>query len=225
MDNNEVNHIFRKFGNVKALVIGDAMVDSYLRGRVDRISPEAPIPIIAVNKQECRLGGAANVSLNLQVLGATPFLVAMVGDDSQGDTFMELMKKRGLSEEGIIRTSKRRTTLKTRILSGSQQVVRVDEEVSDYIQPEEEEIVYSRVVSLMDSNDFDILIFVDYDKGVITPNLIKRITKLARAKGIKIAVDPKFRNFKKYNGVDLFKPNFNEFKKGIGKNIEKQNWV
>ncbi len=223
VDKNEVNQVFVKFGEVKALVIGDAMVDSYLRGTVDRISSEAPIPIIAVNNQECRLGGAANVSLNLQVLGATPILVSMIGEDAQGENFMELLKKRKLSKEGIIRTSDRRTTLKTRILRGNQQVVRVDEEVTDYIRPDEEEIVYNRVESLMNLHDFDILIFVDYDKGLITPDLIKRITTLAHSRGVKIAVDPKFRNFKFYREVDLFKPNFDEFRKGIRKNIDKQN--
>ncbi len=222
MDKDKVNEVFEKFSKVKALVVGDAMVDSYLWGTVDRISPEAPVPIIVVDKQESRLGGAANVSLNLQVMGATPVLVSMIGDDKNGDTFIELLKNKNLTGEGIIRTSTRRTTLKTRILSGTQQVVRVDEEASDYISPKEEEIVYSRVESLMNTQEFDILIFVDYDKGVITPELIHKITKLARSKDVRVAVDPKFRNFNHYKDVDLFKPNFSEFKKGIEKNIDKQ---
>lgn len=222
MNTDKVNQLFEKFSQIKALVIGDAMVDSYLWGTVDRISPEAPIPIIVVNKQESRLGGAANVSLNLQVLGATPILVSMIGEDIHGDTFLKLLKKKNLSHEGILRNSTRRTTLKTRILSGTQQVVRVDEEVPEYIVSSEEEIMYQRVESLIGSHEFDVLIFVDYDKGIITPGLIKKITKLARSKNIRIAVDPKFRNFNQYKNVDLFKPNFNEFKKGIGKNLDKQ---
>lgn len=222
MDKNKVEHVFGKFSNIKALVVGDAMVDSYLWGTVDRISPEAPIPIITVNKQEYRLGGAANVSLNLQVLGATPFLVSFIGDDAPGNTFIELMKERGLSEEGIIRIADRRTTTKTRIISGGQQVVRVDEELSDYIEPQEEEQIFERVEQLVNQHDFDVLIFVDYDKGVITPGLIDRISELARSKNIKIAVDPKFRNFKHYKDVNLFKPNFGEFKKGIDGSFNKQ---
>jgi len=198
------------------------MIDSYLWGRIDRISPEAPIPIVAVNKQEQRLGGAGNVSLNLQALGATPVLVSMLGNDNHGDTFMDLLEKRGLSTEGIIRTNKRKTTVKTRILSGTQQIVRVDEEDSDFISRDEEDEVYTRVDALLNSHKFDILIFVDYDKGVLTPSLIDRIYTLARSRELLIAVDPKNRNFGHYKAVDLFKPNFKEFKEGVGAKLDKK---
>ncbi|MGQ8337587.1 bifunctional heptose 7-phosphate kinase/heptose 1-phosphate adenyltransferase [Sunxiuqinia sp. A32] len=223
MDKQKVDQIFEKFSKVKALIIGDAMVDSYLWGNIDRISPEAPIPIVTVNRQESRLGGAANVSLNLQALGATPVLVSVLGDDRHGDTFIELLEKRNLSDEGIIRFSNRKTTLKTRILSGTQQIARVDEEDAHYISPEEENIVFDKVQSLVDSQDFDILIFVDYDKGIITPKLIDQICDLAKSKNILVAVDPKNRNFNDYSKVDLFKPNFKEFKEGIDQKLEKNN--
>lgn len=144
------------------------MVDSYRWGAVDRISAEAPIPIVTVSRQENRLGGAANVSLNLQALGATPVLVSMVGNDMKGDVFMELLQKHQLSDAGIMRSDRRETTVKTRILSGTQQMVRVDEETTELINADEEELVFQRILSLVDQNSFDIVIFVDYDKGIIT---------------------------------------------------------
>ena len=221
MNKLKVEAVFEKFEKVKALVIGDGMIDSYLWGTVDRISPEAPVPIIIGKAQESRLGGAGNVSMNLKSLGATPILVSLIGDDMHGEIFQQLLKKRNLSNEGIIQTDTRRTTLKTRILSGNQQVVRVDEEVSDYIDPELEQQVLDRIESLIEKHDFQILIFVDYDKGVVTPKIIERVITLAKANDIQIAVDPKFRNFSSYKNVDLFKPNFNEFKRGIDLNLDK----
>jgi rfaE bifunctional protein kinase chain/domain len=218
----KVEQVFKKFSEIRALVIGDAMVDSYMWGTVDRISSEAPIPIVAVKRQENRLGGAANVSLNLQALGATPVLVSLLGNDLKGDIFMELLKKRQLGDAGIMRTGNRQTTVKTRILSGSQQVVRVDEEISDLIGPEEEAIVFQRVETLVEQQKFDIIIFVDYDKGIITKTLIDKVTGLARSKGILVAVDPKKRNFNNYTNVNLFKPNFKEFKEGLKLALEKK---
>ena len=222
MEKLKVEQVFGRFSEIRALVIGDAMVDSYLWGSVDRISSEAPIPIVTVGRQENRLGGAANVSLNLQALGATPVLVSLVGNDLKGDIFMELLKKRQLSDAGILRTGNRPTTVKTRILSGTQQVVRVDEEVSDLIGPEEEDAVFSRIETLVEEQKFDIVIFVDYDKGVITKTIIDRVTALARSKGILVAVDPKKRNFNNYTNVNLFKPNFKEFKEGLKLALEKK---
>ena len=222
MEKLKVEQVFNKFSNIRALVLGDAMVDSYMWGAVDRISSEAPIPIVIINRQENRLGGAANVSLNLQALGATPVLVSMVGNDMKGDIFMELLKKRQLSDAGILRSASRQTTVKTRILSGTQQVVRVDEETADLIQLDEEDLVVQRIQSLVEQQKFDIIIFVDYDKGIITKTLIDKITKLAHSKNILIAVDPKRRNFNNYTNVHLFKPNFKEFKEGLELPLEKK---
>ena len=224
MEKLKVEEVFNKFSNVKALVIGDAMVDSYLWGSVDRISSEAPIPIVSVSRQENRLGGAANVSLNLQALGATPVLVSFVGNDLKGDIFMQLLEKRKLSNAGILRSERRPTTVKTRILSGTQQVVRVDEETSDMIRPDEEDLVFHRIQSLVEQQNFDIIIFVDYDKGIITKKIIDKVTQLAHSKGILIAVDPKKRNFNNYPNVHLFKPNFKEFKEGMKLPLEKRDF-
>ena len=224
MEKLKVEEVFNKFSNIRTLVIGDAMVDSYLWGSVDRISSEAPIPIVSVSRQENRLGGAANVSLNLQALGATPVLVSFVGNDLKGDIFMQLLEKRKLSNAGILRSDHRPTTVKTRILSGTQQVVRVDEETSDLIRPDEEDLVFDRIQSLVEKQNFDIIIFVDYDKGIITRKIIDKVTQLAHSKGILIAVDPKKRNFNNYTNVDLFKPNFKEFKEGMELPLEKKDF-
>ena len=221
MEKLKVEKVFKEFSNIRALVIGDAMVDSYMWGAVDRISSEAPIPIVVVGKQENRLGGAANVSLNLQALGATPVLVSLIGNDLKGDIFMELLDKRKLSNAGILRSEERQTTVKTRILSGKQQVVRVDEETSELIGSEDELRIYQRVEALIEQEKFDIIIFVDYDKGIFTKSLIDKIIKLAHSKNILISVDPKKRNFNNYSNVHLFKPNLKEFRDGLELRLEK----
>ncbi|MGQ7870670.1 bifunctional heptose 7-phosphate kinase/heptose 1-phosphate adenyltransferase [Sunxiuqinia sp. sy24] len=220
----KVEAVFKTFSSIRALVVGDAMVDSYLWGSIDRISAEAPIPIVSVGQLENRIGGAGNVSLNLQALGATPVLVSLIGNDLKGDIFMQLLEKRGLSEAGILRTDSRQTTVKTRIMSARQQVVRVDEETTELIDADLENRVYNRIVTLVAAQKFDVIVFVDYDKGMITQSLIDRITRLAHSKKILIAVDPKKRNFNNYTGVDLFKPNFREFKEGLELPVDKNNF-
>lgn len=216
MNNNVVNQIFDQFSQMRAIVIGDAMVDTYLWGKVDRLSPEAPVPIVAVNKREDRLGGAANVSRNIQALGATPLLFSVIGNDDKGKAFQKLLDKREIPRKGIFVDTERKTTVKNRIISGGKQVVRVDEESIEYITPEIEEWLIQAITDEVNSNQIDVIIFVDYDKGVLTPNLFNTINKLAQEKGIPTAVDPKKRNFKNYTDVSLFKPNFKEFVDGTG---------
>ncbi len=218
-----VEEVFDKFSEITVLVIGDAMVDNYLWGRVDRISPEAPVPIVTVTKQEDRLGGAANVSMNLQALGATPILVSIIGNDEKGKVFLEKLQEKKLSDEGIIIDKGRMTTLKTRIFSGTQQISRIDQEVSTLIDKPTEKQVLDTIQQIIANRKIDIIVFVDYDKGLITPTIIKQVTDLARQKGILLAVDPKVRNFMRYKNFDLFKPNFKEFRDGLKLNIEKNN--
>ena len=221
MERSIIEKAIEKFSELKVIVIGDAMVDSYLWGRVDRISPEAPIPIVTVTKQENRLGGAANVSMNLQSLGATPFLVSIIGDDSKGKKFQNLMVKNGLSSEGIFVKSDRMTTVKTRIISGGKQISRIDEEISTLVDLPTENMLFEKVKELIAKNHIDIILFVDYDKGVITPGLIDKVIALAKEQNILTAADPKIRNFNSYSNLDLFKPNFKEFIDGLRLNIEK----
>ncbi len=216
-----IEQVFSKFSELNVLVIGDGMVDSYLWGKVDRISPEAPIPIVTVTKQENRLGGAGNVSLNIQALGATPILVSIIGNDEKGRIFSDLMKENNLINDGIFVDETRMTTVKTRIISGGQQISRVDQEFSGLIGQEFEHKVFERIKNIIDTEHIHIIIFVDYDKGLITPELIKNVVGLAKERNILTAADPKSRNFSYYHNVDLFKPNFKEFKDGLKLQIEK----
>jgi rfaE bifunctional protein kinase chain/domain len=216
-----IEQIFNKFSELKVLVIGDAMTDNYLWGKVDRISPEAPIPIVTVTKQENRLGGAGNVSLNLQALGATPILISIIGNDEKGRIFEELMQEKKLPKQGIFVDPTRMTTVKTRIISGGQQISRVDQEISTLIDHEFEKLIFDRISKIIENEQIHIVIFVDYDKGLITPWLIKNVVELAKSKHILTAADPKIRNFNNYQQVDLFKPNFKEFKEGLKLVVEK----
>jgi len=208
---------------MRVIVIGDAMLDTYLWGKVERLSPEAPVPIVSVTKRENRLGGAANVSRNIQALGATPILFSVVGDDDNGKEFMNLLEKRGLSNNGIFIDPSRNTTVKNRIISSGKQIVRVDEETVDYISDEMVERFLEGIKNELENKTIDVIVFVDYDKGVITPALFDAVNKLAIEKNIPTAVDPKRRNFWHYKNVGLFKPNFKEFVQGIGKPLVKDN--
>ena len=221
MKKDYIEQVFSKFSGLNVLIIGDAMVDSYLWGKTDRISPEAPIPIVTVTKQEDRLGGAGNVSLNIQALGATPILVSMIGDDEKGRVFTELMKENKLIIDGMFIDKIRMTTVKTRIISGGQQISRVDQEISTLIDAEFESKVFDRVSEIINEKHIHVIIFVDYDKGFISSGLIKKVIDLAKSKNILTVADPKNRNFNDYKQVDLFKPNFKEFKDGLKLPIEK----
>lgn len=197
------------------------MLDTYLWGKVERLSPEAPVPIVSVTKRENRLGGAANVSRNLQALGATPILFSVIGNDDNGKEFESLLVKRELSNKGIFVDNTRNTTVKNRIISSGKQIVRVDEESTSYISAEMEEKLIRAILQEIESRKVDVIVFVDYDKGILTPNLFNAINKVALEKNILTAVDPKRRNFRNYKNVSLFKPNFKEFVDGLGQPIAK----
>lgn len=221
MDLTEINQIFDKFKQLNVIVIGDVMVDSYLWGKVERVSPEAPVPVVSVLTRENRLGGAANVSLNIKALGATPWLFSVVGDDDKGRKLKKLLAKENLCGDGIFTDPTRLTTVKSRIISKGQHVARVDEEYTGEINSELETTIIEAVQKILAEKKIDVIVFVDYDKGVITPALFDRINEMAVSKGIPVAVDPKKRNFSHYKNVSLFKPNFNEFADGIGVTVEK----
>jgi len=197
------------------LVVGDVMVDAYLWGRVDRISPEAPVPVVQVTQRSARLGGAANVALNLKALGATPIVVSTIGHDEQGTVLEQLFAEQGLRTDGLLRSPARRTTMKTRIISGHQHVVRVDEEQEDDLSPADEAVQLERIKALIAAEKPAVVVLEDYDKGVLTATGIAAIVAAAHAAGAKVAVDPKKRNFLAYHGVDLFKPNLKELREGL----------
>lgn len=206
------------------MIIGDVMVDSYLWGRVSRISPEAPVPVIARSKDENRMGGAANVARNVKSLGAEPVLCTVIGDDTNGDLFLEMLKDEGMSDEGILRSGKRITTLKTRIISGSQHLLRVDHEMEDYLDTQLETMLFEKIKNIVQTGKIDAIIFQDYDKGVITPGLIEKVIILANEKKIPTLVDPKRRNFGNYAGATLFKPNFKELAEGLNIHVDKKDF-
>ncbi len=211
----DLRTIAEGFTRTTVLVVGDVMVDAYLWGRVDRISPEAPVPVVQVTDRSARLGGAANVARNIRALGATPIVVSMIGEDEHARTLENLLAAEGLSAEGIVRSSQRRTTVKTRIISGHQHVVRVDEEMESDITSEEEELLLARVRELIGSAKPGVVILEDYNKGVLTERVIAGVIASAHALGIPVAVDPKKKNFFAYRGVDLFKPNVKELREGL----------
>ncbi len=211
----DFKEIFNQFNGKKILVIGDVMIDAYIRGRVNRISPEAPVPIVSLDKTEDRLGGAANVAINLASLGANPIVCSVVGDDNDGKLLHDLLLLNGISSDGLVYSKDRKTTVKTRVIGNNQQLLRIDSEQTAYITKSEEELLIIQIKSLI-SSGIDGVIFEDYNKGVLTKNIIETIVQLANANGIVTSVDPKKENFLAYKNVTLFKPNLKELKEGIG---------
>lgn len=208
-----LEEVFNAFDALKVLVIGDVMIDSYVYGKVERISPEAPVPVVTVNHKEKRLGGAANVALNVQALGATPLLCSVIGDDADGNVFKQLLQDQKISAEGIVQSKHRITTEKQRVMSSAHHLLRVDSEVNTPIDHEEETALMKRITALLPQ--VDVVIFEDYDKGSITPSVIQQVVTMADKLDIPTVVDPKKRNFLDYHGVTLFKPNLKELKEGL----------
>lgn len=218
-----MTNIFEKFNSLNVLIIGDVMIDSYIWGKVERISPEAPVPVVRVTKKENRLGGAANVALNIQSLGACPYICAVIGEDSDGENFLSLLKAQGLSDEGLIKIKTRPTTVKTRIIAHNKQIARVDAETERNLTSYNTIIVLNKIKQIIADHRIDAIIFEDYDKGLITEELIDKTVKLAKEMGIITVVDPKKRNFHAYKGVQLFKPNLKELREGLKIDIDPSN--
>ena len=204
----------------QVLIIGDVMIDSYLWGNVDRISPEAPVPIVAVNRRESRLGGAANVALNIQAMGAKPIMCTVLGNDEKSNEFVDLMKAANMNTAGVIKSDERVTTVKFRILGNNVQLLRVDEEITSPLSENDENALIAKVEELLNTTEINAIIFQDYDKGNITQRVIAEVTTMAKAKGIPTTVDPKKRNFGNFTNVTLFKPNLKELREGLNIDIK-----
>ena len=215
----DFNTLFQGFNEKKVLIVGDSMIDAYMWGEINRISPEAPIPVVEIKKHENRLGGAANVALNLKSLGASPILCSVIGTDKGGEIFQELMQESKLSTAGILCAFKRKTTIKTRIIADNKHQLRVDEEQTFPILEIEEFLKLT--LSLM--NDVDVIILQDYNKGVLTPKIIEGVIDAANKRGIPSIVDPKNLNFNSYNNCTIFKPNLAEIKAGMKINFDTNN--
>ncbi len=205
--------MFERFSQLRVLVVGDVMIDAYLWGKSYRLSPEAPVPIVNRLKTEQRLGGAANVALNVQSLGATPLLCSVVGDDEDGAALVRLLLEQGQTDEGIVLSPERPTTVKQRIISGGQQLLRIDSEVETDLTEFEHRALVERYSKLLASAD--VVIFEDYDKGVLSTQVIQDLLQLAKERGVPTVVDPKKKNFLSYTGCTLFKPNLKELKEGL----------
>lgn len=205
--------VFDDFSSQTIMIIGDVMVDSYIWGDVNRISPEAPVPIVRTTRKDFRLGGAGNVALNIAAMEAKPILCTLIGNDDEGRKIESRMKERGISTEGLVVSNERPTTVKTRILSGHQHVVRLDEESEKPATRKERASLKKQIDAVL--SKCNAIIFEDYDKGVISKDLINHVVVQAIEKKIPVIVDPKKRNFLNYHHVDLFKPNLKELREGL----------
>ncbi len=215
-----VNRLFASFNNTRVLVIGDVMLDTYVWGSVNRISPEAPVPIVAVEKREVRLGGAANVALNLKALGAEPILCSVVGDDARGNEFKSLLQTEGMSTAGILSSKNRKTTTKFRIIGNSTQLLRIDDETTSPLLDKDSNELKQSIEQIVNNEDVKVIIIQDYDKGVLNNDIIEYVVNLAGKKNIPVAVDPKKKNFLSYKNVTLFKPNLNEINEGLNLSVK-----
>lgn len=217
-----MDSLFKSFENATVLVVGDVMVDCYLNGKVNRISPEAPVPIMNVQNREYRLGGAANVALNLKSLGANPVLCSVIGKDNKGTIFHSLLEKNDLDTLGIIPSTERKTTIKYRVVGNKTQMLRIDDEVDSYLTEKESSQFLTTLNQIIDNQKIDAIILVDYDKGLLSGKIIREIIDLSKRMNIITTVDPKKRNFWNYEGVTMFKPNFQELCDGL--RIENNNF-
>ncbi len=201
--------------NQVVFVVGDVMLDKYILGVVNRISPEAPVPVLDVNKKSERPGGAANVALNLYGLQLDTILFSVIGKDDSADSLLNYLEGAGLSSEGIIKSSSRRTSQKIRVMSNGQHLLRIDEEDTHSLSSEEEKAFLAHILSLWGKYKPHGIVLQDYNKGVLTPFIIKSLISMAKDMGIPIVVDPKDLHFWDYQGVTIFKPNKKEIQKKI----------
>jgi D-glycero-beta-D-manno-heptose-7-phosphate kinase len=210
-----IDSIFKSFTTKNVLIVGDVMIDRYWYGKVNRISPEAPVPIVEFQQAEDRLGGAANVALNVKALGATPYLFSILGKDTEGGDFQKIMKSNELSTEGLVFSKERKTTLKTRIMANTQQMLRVDSEITHDISPAECHLFIKKINSFLDKTPIDVIIFQDYNKGVLSALCIELVMQEAKKRRIPTIIDPKKKNFLAYKGATLFKPNLKEIREAV----------
>lgn len=216
----DIHQLFDDFNQLNVLIIGDVMIDAYYFGKVDRISPEAPVPIVAVEKRENRLGGAANVALNVQALGGNPILCSAIGNDEDGAAFEHLLTSSQLTAKGLVKLDNRVTTVKTRVIGNNHQLLRVDSETETPLNNQESNALFDVIKNIITTEKVDVVIFEDYDKGVITPTLIEKVVELCNDKNIPTTVDPKKKNFLAYKNVTLFKPNLKELREGLNLDIK-----
>lgn len=207
--------LFDKLAQAHVLIVGDVMIDRYWHGKVNRISPEAPVPVVELQRTEDRLGGAANVALNIRAMGATPYLFSVIGADTEGADFLDLMTKNDLPTVGIIQSDERKTTVKTRIMAGTQQMLRVDSEITSELNETLQQHFLSKLIAFLDKQQIDVLIFQDYNKGILSLKTIQYVMNEAVKRQIPTTVDPKKHNFLSYQKATFFKPNLKEIRDAV----------
>ena len=218
ISNKRLDELKKGFDGKRIAVIGDMMLDGYFWGDVKRISPEAPVPVLEVEDEFFRFGGAANVAYNILTLGGIPVPVGVIGNDTYGSIFSSLIKEKNIQHDGIVIDNERPTTTKTRVIANNQHVVRIDKESKAYINNKIESKILAHIENLI--NNLDGIILQDYNKGILTPSLITKIISLANKKNILVTVDPKFDNFFEYKNVTVFKPNRKETETVLGIRIK-----
>jgi rfaE bifunctional protein kinase chain/domain len=217
LSENRIEELKHNYEGKRIAIIGDMMLDGYFWGDVKRISPEAPVPVLEVEEEFFRFGGAANVALNIAALGGIPIPIGVIGDDSYGAIFSSLLNDSKISADGILIDDTRPTTTKTRVIADSQHVVRIDKESKEYLNSKMEGKIFDYVKKNI--NDLDGIILQDYNKGVLTESLITKIVNEANESKKLITVDPKFENFWSYKNVTVFKPNRKEAEEKLGLKI------
>jgi rfaE bifunctional protein kinase chain/domain len=203
------------FKNKTILIVGDVMLDSYMCGNVERISPEAPVPIVDILSTQHKLGGAANVASNIKNLGGTPIICSIIGDDLKGKIFLSELDKLKISTDHIIKSNNRITTNKIRIIGNNHQMLRLDEEIKTDLNFNDQNKLISEILNILSNEKIDCVLLQDYDKGILNNTIISTITTKANNLNIPIVVDPKKKNFSYYNNITLFKPNLKEFIDGL----------
>jgi len=212
-----IRKLLEQFSGKRIGVVGDLMLDRYYWGSISRISPEAPVPVVEVESQSTRLGGAANVANNIASLGGIPLMIGVIGDDSGGKRLRSIVEEAGFPTAGLVIDKSRPTTTKTRVIAHSQHVVRIDQEVKNDVGKE----ILAKILDTLraELSTLDAIILEDYNKGVVVKNLIHEISALARKAEKTVTVDPKFHNFFEYTNVTVFKPNRKETEEALGRRL------
>jgi rfaE bifunctional protein kinase chain/domain len=210
----QLTELFEAFNGKRVLVVGDVMTDAYINGQVTRMSPEAPVPVVDLQTQEQRIGGAGNVALNLIALGAKAMLASVIGQDAPGQELQQMLSTAGIQTNALIVSADRKTTIKTRVISNGKQMLRIDTEDQHDLSTTETQALQQAILQLFD-HGIDGLLLEDYNKGILTTELIEWLISEANTRQIPIAVDPKKKNFFAYKGCTLFKPNLKELKEGL----------
>jgi rfaE bifunctional protein kinase chain/domain len=211
----DFNQLFQQFSGIKVAVIGDVMLDTYMWGNVERISPEAPVPVVTLRKKEYRIGGAGNVALNLRSLNANVSIISVIGNDEDGKGLKQLFEENQIGTTFLLTSNNRVTTNKIRVISRNQQMMRLDNEVTHDLGSEDENRLIQALQQFITQEKPQVVIFEDYNKGVLTELVIQHAIALCKQYSIITSVDPKRKNFFAYQGVDIFKPNLKEVKEGL----------